>query len=135
MRIRTAMVATYTDEALLVEYSVLTTAVSDYFPQGNSLIDGQAGANALSKVPDPQLHWDRVRARLLERAVERRRACPRIDVVILAGPHARNETFLDVVKDTFAKFQSDLLELLTDYVDTIGARGAAELAFRAQYQH
>lgn len=131
--LRAVMVATYTDKALLVEYNFLQYAVSHIY-QHNSLIDWQAGANSLSEVSDPQLHWTRIQATLLEKPVYWRRVHPKVDFVILAGSHACNETFVAVVKDTFARFQDDLPEILMEYGNSTGARGAAELAFRAQYQ-
>lgn len=132
--VRTVMVATYTDEALLVEYNALRYAVAA-ISQDMSLVDWQAGASSLSQVPDTRLHWDRIRARLLEKPVYSRYSWPRVDAVILVGPHADNETFLEVVQETFARFQDDPPEILREYGDTTGARGAAELAFRSQYQH
>ena len=131
--LRVVMAVTYSDEALHVEYSKLDYAASLIFQQ-NSHVDWQAGANDLSKTSDPWNHWNRVRVRLLELALHWCRVWPKVDIVILAGPHARNETFVEVVKDTFARFQDEPPELLMEHGDTTSARGAAELAFRAQYQ-
>lgn len=129
--VREVMVVTYSNEALFVEHTFLQYA-AEHTSQTESLIDWQAGADALRTVQDPGAHWDRVRVRVLERPVHWKE---HVDVVMLAGEHGRNETFAAVVKDALARFQSEPPEFLMENGEASGARGAAEFAFRSQYQH
>lgn len=133
--IKRVMVATYTPDALLVEYSILSTAVG-FIRQSESLIDWSAGSRALSTTPDPEVHWLKVVSLLLAQLARTPHLRYAVDVVVLAGLDGGDQTFKAVVNETFSRFQDPAPEILVfDDPTFTGARGAAEFAFRTQYQH
>jgi hypothetical protein len=128
--VRQVMVVTYTEQALLIEYISLKW-VGELTSADHSHIDWEAGANALSRTPDAPSHWNLVRYRILEEPVKWNRPA---DMVLLSGPYGRNETLVHVVRESFAEFQKNSPEYLMAYEGFTAAGGAADLAYRAQWQ-
>lgn len=126
----------YTRTALIATLYPMTTAWLSYEPGSQVRIDLDAGLDSLPKSPgDVQdTYWDLVRLRLIELPLSGYEKV-HIDRVILIGESSSNQVFLDVVRDSMSRLQSDDLPRISVYDPLyVAAQGAALFAKRAQEQ-
>ena len=113
----------------------MTTAWLSYEPGSQVRIDLDAGLDSLPKPGDVQdAYWDLVRLRLIELPLSGYEKV-HVDRVILIGESSSNQNFLDVVRDSMSRLQSDDLPSISLYDPLyVAAQGAAVFAKRAQEQ-
>ena len=130
--VRRSVVIVYNDDALLTQYSPQREAIASYQPLYYSFADWQAGSTARAAAPNETTHWRRVRDAVLK-APKFGEPPYHIDLVILTGEDGDDPALSEAVKAMFYEYQSILPEIYADEPLTTGARGGAEMAFRAQY--
>lgn len=130
--VRDSIVIVYNDDALLTQYSPKREAISSYEPLYYSVADWQAGSTARAAAPNETTHWRRVRNAVLKAPSS---GVPpyHVDLVVLTGEDGDDPGPLDAVKAMFYEYQNMVPEIFANDPLTTGARGAAEMAYRAQY--
>jgi len=123
----------FTRDALTVETYPFKDAYQYMLPNSYTEhpVDYDLGLDALTDFPDPVSYWARVHDTICAQISREGRLRNPIDTIVLYGEAASSTKFQSVVREVVESLQ-DIVPIFSAESEFVAARGAAELAHRAQ---